>query len=64
VLVNLARHAEVDFSQALRHANEKFERRFRGMEALAREEGVPLAERGLEAQEALWQRVKGGEVLP
>jgi nucleoside triphosphate diphosphatase len=35
VMVNLARHAGVDFSRALRHANEKFERRFRRMEQLA-----------------------------
>jgi ATP diphosphatase len=64
VLVNLARHADVDFSQALRHANAKFERRFRAMEKIALEEGKPLAERELEAQEALWQRVKGDEALP
>ncbi|WP_346950347.1 nucleoside triphosphate pyrophosphohydrolase [Dyella sp.] len=61
VLVNLARHADVDFSQALRHANAKFERRFRAMEDLARDDGVPLAGRDLDAQEALWQRVKAGE---
>jgi ATP diphosphatase len=64
VLVNLARHADVDFSQALRHANAKFERRFRAMEKIALEEGKPLAERELEAQEALWQRVKRDEALP
>ena len=64
VLVNLARHADVDFSQALRHANAKFERRFRAMEKIAQEEGRPLAERDLEAQEMLWQRVKGDETLP
>ena len=62
-LLNLARHADVDFSQALRHANTKFERRFRAMEKIAREEGQPLAERDLEAQEVLWQRVKGDEAL-
>ncbi|WP_430388136.1 nucleoside triphosphate pyrophosphohydrolase [Dyella sp. 20L07] len=58
VVVNLARHAGVDFSQALRHANTKFERRFRHMEQLARDEGKPLPERDLAAQEALWQRAK------
>ncbi|WP_266158363.1 nucleoside triphosphate pyrophosphohydrolase [Dyella silvatica] len=58
VSVNLARHAGVDFSQALRHANAKFERRFRQMEQLAVAEGQPMAERDLAAQEALWQRVK------
>ncbi|MFC5740246.1 nucleoside triphosphate pyrophosphohydrolase [Dyella tabacisoli] len=58
VTVNLARHAGVDFSQALRHANAKFERRFRQMEKLAATEGQPMVERDLQAQEALWQRVK------
>ncbi len=58
VMVNLARHADVDFSQALRHANAKFERRFRAMEQLAHEDGKNLAEHDLAAQEALWQRAK------
>jgi ATP diphosphatase len=58
VTANLARHAGVDFSQAMRHANAKFERRFRHMEVLAQSEGQPLAERDLAAQEVLWQRVK------
>lgn len=61
VLVNLARHAGIDFSQALRHANAKFERRFRRMEALAEAAGDVLAEQDLPAQEALWQRVKQEE---
>jgi len=58
VTANLTRHAGVDFSQAMRHANTKFERRFRRMEALAESEGKPLAERDLAAQEALWRQVK------
>ncbi len=61
VLVNLARHAGVDFSQALRHANAKFERRFRRMETLATDSGEPLAARVLDAQEALWDAVKREE---
>lgn len=61
VMVNLARHAGVDFSRALRHANAKFERRFRGMEALARAEGRGMAAHDLSAQEALWQCVKAAE---
>lgn len=61
VLVNLARHAGVDFSQALRHANAKFERRFRRMETLAGASGQPLTARDLEAQEALWNEVKREE---
>lgn len=61
VLVNLARHAKVDFSQALRHANGKFERRFRRMEQLAAAQGQALAEQDLDAQEALWQQAKREE---
>jgi ATP diphosphatase len=58
VMVNLARHAGVDFSQALRHANAKFERRFRQMEQLAATEGGAFAERTQEEQEQLWRRAK------
>jgi len=61
VVANLARHAGVDFSRAMRHANAKFERRFRRMEQLAAEEGGNMAERDLPAQEALWQRAKADE---
>ncbi|HEX7732453.1 MAG TPA: nucleoside triphosphate pyrophosphohydrolase [Rhodanobacter sp.] len=61
VVANLARHAGVDFSRALRHANAKFERRFRRMEQLAAGEGGTLAERDLAAQEALWRRAKQDE---
>ena len=58
VCVNLARLAKVDYSQALRAANAKFERRFRRMEALAAAEGAVLAERPLSEQERLWDRAK------
>jgi nucleoside triphosphate diphosphatase len=58
VAANLARHARVDVSRALRGANAKFERRFRGMEAIAASEGRALASYSLEEQEALWVRVK------
>ncbi len=61
VAANLARHAGVDFSRALRHANAKFERRFRRMEQLAADEGGTLAAHDLAAQEALWQRAKRDE---
>nr|WP_232145265.1 nucleoside triphosphate pyrophosphohydrolase [Luteimonas sp. Y-2-2-4F] len=61
VAANLARHAGVDVGRALRGANHKFERRFRAMEALAAAEGVPLEARPLDAQEALWARVKRAE---
>ena len=61
VCANLARHARVDVSAALRHANAKFERRFRRMEALAAEDGGELAAHSLAGQEALWERAKGDE---
>ncbi|MGN2253486.1 nucleoside triphosphate pyrophosphohydrolase [Frateuria sp. GZRe12] len=61
VTANLARHAGVDFSRALRRANAKFERRFRCMETLAAGEGRPLAERSLKEQEALWRQAKAVE---
>ncbi|WP_159017222.1 nucleoside triphosphate pyrophosphohydrolase [Cognatiluteimonas profundi] len=61
VCANLARHAKVDPGSALRRANRKFERRFRAMETLAAAEGIALAELGLDAQDAYWNRVKADE---
>lgn len=56
--VNVARKYGVASEDALRAANAKFERRFRGMEALA--EGG-FASLDLDEQEALWQAVKRSE---
>ncbi|MEO7431990.1 MAG: nucleoside triphosphate pyrophosphohydrolase [Dokdonella sp.] len=61
VCVNLARHGKVDVSHALRHANAKFERRFRRMEELAAESGGRLEGQSLAAQDALWNRAKEEE---
>ncbi len=58
---NLARKLGVDAEAALRSANAKFERRFRGMEGLALQRGEVFAELSLDAQERLWQEVKRGE---
>jgi ATP diphosphatase len=58
---NLARKLDVDAEAALRAANAKFERRFRGMELLAAERGQVFSELDLAAQEGLWQAVKRGE---
>jgi ATP diphosphatase len=55
VLVNLARHLEVDPEGALRHANTKFERRFRAVE---RAFDHDLDGVSLEDMEAAWQRAK------
>jgi ATP diphosphatase len=56
--VNLVRAYGIAPEDALRNANDKFERRYRAMEALA---GGGFPELSLDAQEALWQRVKRGE---
>lgn len=61
VIVNLARHAKVDPSRALRCANAKFERRFRRMEALVRAAGETLQGKTLAEQDALWDRAKAEE---
>jgi len=61
VCVNLARHAQVDVSRALRHANAKFERRFRRMETLAADQGETLSGKPLAEQDALWDAAKREE---
>ncbi|RYZ71102.1 MAG: nucleoside triphosphate pyrophosphohydrolase [Lysobacteraceae bacterium] len=61
VCANLARHAEVDVGTAMRHANLKFERRFRLMETLAADDAVQLSALPLAAQEAYWERAKRQE---
>jgi nucleoside triphosphate diphosphatase len=58
---NLARKLDVDAEAALRSANAKFERRFRGMESLAARRGEVFADLDLDAQERLWLEVKRGE---
>ncbi|MDF2817908.1 MAG: nucleoside triphosphate hydrolase [Stenotrophomonas rhizophila] len=64
VCANLARHAKVDVGAALRHANHKFERRFRAMEAQAAAAGASMAGLDLEAQERLWEQAKAAEAKP
>jgi ATP diphosphatase len=59
--VNFVRAHGVSAEDALRAANAKFERRFRGMEALAAEQGLNFSALSLEAQEELWQAVKADE---
>ena len=59
--VNLVRAYGIAPEEALRAGNAKFERRFRGMEAQARERGVDFASLSLEQQEALWSAVKQSE---
>lgn len=60
-VLNLARHCKVDPDMALIQANQKFERRFRAVEAEAETVQQQLTEMSLEEMEALWQRVKYNE---
>ena len=59
--VNLARFAQVDPEIALKKANAKFSRRFRAMEAQARESGREFRDLPREEMEALWDAAKGAE---
>jgi ATP diphosphatase len=52
-VVNLARHLKIDPEEALRRANRKFERRFRGLEKAPGFEALSLDEK-----EALWRQAK------
>ena len=61
VMVNLARHLSVDPETALRRANAKFERRFRGIEAALADQGRAMADASLDEMEALWVRMKQAE---
>lgn len=56
--VNLVRAHGIEAEEALRAANDKFERRYRAMEELA---GEAFADLPLEDKEALWQRIKQDE---
>lgn len=59
-IVNLARKLGIEPEAALRVANDKFQRRFEGMERSARIEGKVLRDLKLAELEALWLREKRG----
>lgn len=60
---NLGRFLGVAAEDALREANSRFERRFRGVEAKAAAAGVRLEEAGLERLERWWQAVKRDQAM-
>ena len=60
-LSNLARHLKIDPESALRRTNAKFERRFRRIESLLKEQGQTPVEASLEEMEGLWNQAKGEE---
>ena len=59
--VNLSRHLGSKAETALQKANDKFERRFRAVEAIIAAQGLAMPEATLEQMEAAWQQVKEGE---
>ncbi len=59
--VNLARHLQKDPEVALRKANDKFSRRFKGVEARVAEEGKLLTDFSLQELDAFWNDVKKQE---
>jgi MazG family protein len=60
-VTNLARHLRLDPEAALRRANAKFERRFRGIERRLAERGKSPAQSNLAEMDALWNEVKRAE---
>lgn len=56
--VNLARHLGKDPEVALRKANTKFAKRFKGVEAIVAEQGKQLTDYDLEQLDSFWNRVK------
>jgi ATP diphosphatase len=61
VLANLARKLDLDAEACLRHANQKFARRFAAVEAALAAEGRTPADATLAEMEAGWQAVKRSE---
>ena len=59
--VNLSRFLKIDPEIALKKANAKFSRRFRAMEARARESGREFKELRREEMETLWDATKNAE---
>jgi nucleoside triphosphate diphosphatase len=61
VVANLARHLRIDPEAALRAANAKFERRFRGIEAALGAAGRRPEQSDLAEMDALWDAIKRAE---
>jgi MazG family protein len=57
-VVNLARKLAIDPRAALERANDKFTRRFEGVERLATERGLEIGRASLEELDRLWEEVK------
>jgi tetrapyrrole methylase family protein/MazG family protein len=58
VIVNLARHYDVDAEGALREANRRFEQRFRLVEELTNQRGLDFKQMSLVEMNVLWEEAK------
>lgn len=63
-LVNFARKARISPERAFSRGVGKFERRFRALEKMARQLGLPMGSLDAQTLDALWRRVKKEEKLP
>ncbi len=63
VLVNLGRKMGINAEEALRQCNNKFERRFRGLESDFSDQGISLSSLPLEDMTAAWTRQKKSEKM-
>jgi nucleoside triphosphate diphosphatase len=61
VMVNVARHLQLDPEAALRRTNAKFVRRFRGVETALAARGTTPAESTLADMDRLWDEIKTAE---
>ena len=59
-LANIARRMDIDLEAALREANQRFYRRFTGMEELCRRRGLNFGALSFDEQNALWEEAKKG----
>ena len=59
--VNLARHYKLDPDMVMIKANQKFENRFRALEASLKQQGVTLDDATLDQMEREWQQAKRNE---
>jgi len=57
-VVNLCRHAKQDPESILRKANQKFTKRFHGVEAKVKDSNKPIEDHDLASLEDYWQQVK------
>lgn len=58
VCTNLARHLKINPTKALEHANHKFEKRFRAVEAMAKVKSPEQSQFDLELLDNIWNEVK------